>query len=146
MLSVLANFIFFTPKRPVDIELFEPTDLPREAGRNAINEYLERFYNQDAPPNTYVPYTVWEETQQMTLPEPEPVKLVGSAEEVPESTRQIVRGYLRELTVQQNRRTKIGPRTIWAWTAWPARTCWCGWKRSSAFPAATSTACRASAT
>jgi acyl-CoA synthetase (AMP-forming)/AMP-acid ligase II/1-acyl-sn-glycerol-3-phosphate acyltransferase/acyl carrier protein len=96
--SVLANFIFFTPKRPVDIELYEPTDLPREAGRNAINEYLERFYNQDAPPNTYVPYTVWEETQQMTLPEPEPVKLIGSAEEVPESTRQIVRGYLRELT------------------------------------------------
>lgn len=102
--SVLANLFVFTPKRNVTIELYEPPDLPRDASRNTINEYLESFYNADAPPNTYVPYTIWEETAQVTLPEPEPVQLEGSAEEVPESTRQIVLDYLRELTGSANPR------------------------------------------
>ncbi|RMF82974.1 MAG: 2-acyl-glycerophospho-ethanolamine acyltransferase, partial [Planctomycetota bacterium] len=58
--TLLKNFIFFTPRRDVSVELFEPEDLPRDAGRRAINEYLERFYNEDAPPNRYVPYSLWE--------------------------------------------------------------------------------------
>jgi len=102
--SLLANLLVFTPKRTVTLELFEPADLPRDAGRNEINAYLERFYNADAPPNTYVPYTLWEETSQVALPEPEPVRLGGSAEEVPESTRQIVHAYLSELTGSTNPR------------------------------------------
>jgi len=102
--AILANLVVFTPKRDVTIELYEPSDLPRQAGRNAINEYLERFYNADAPPNTYVPYTVWEKTGTVVLPEPEPVQLGGSADEVPESTRQIVKDYLRELTGTANPR------------------------------------------
>lgn len=100
--ALLANFIVLTPKRDVTLELFEPKDFPRQAGRNEINAYLERLYNQDAPPNTYVPYTIWEQTGTMVLPEPEPIKLEGSAEDVPESTREIVKKYLRELTGTQN--------------------------------------------
>ncbi|MBI4580465.1 MAG: AMP-binding protein [Planctomycetes bacterium] len=95
---LLANLLFFTPRRRVTIELHEPSDLPRTAGRNEINRYLETFYNQDAPPNTYVPYTIWEGGGPVEQPEPETVSLAGSARDVPLATRQIVRDYLRERT------------------------------------------------
>jgi long-chain-fatty-acid--[acyl-carrier-protein] ligase len=98
LFHLLANFIFRTPRRPVTVELFEPPDLPRTAGRNAINASLERFYNEDAPPNTHVPFSAWESGGPRVLPEPEPLRLVGSAEEVPAATRQIVIDYLRQLT------------------------------------------------
>lgn len=104
--QILANGIFFSPKRHVTIEFCEPADLPRDADRNQLNEYLERFYNQDAPPRTYVPYTVWERGTTMQLPEPEAPRLARSPEDVPESTRQLVLDYLRELTGFENLRNE----------------------------------------
>ena len=56
LLTVLANGIFFIPRRKVLVELIEPENLPRQAGRLEINNYLEQFYNEKATPNTYVPY------------------------------------------------------------------------------------------
>lgn len=96
--SILANFIFFTPRRAVTIDLYEPTDLPRGAGRHAINAAIERFYNDDAPPNTYVPYTIWERGGARVLPEPVAGTVAGSLASVPESTRRLVLDYLRGAT------------------------------------------------
>jgi long-chain-fatty-acid--[acyl-carrier-protein] ligase len=68
--SLLANGLFFGPRRRVDIEFEEPADLPRTADRLTLNRYLERFYNQGALPNTYVPYALWERGGVREQPEP----------------------------------------------------------------------------
>ena len=52
---VLLNGLFFMPHRRVLIEFVEPADFPRDGSRMAINNYLEAFYNERAPRNTYVP-------------------------------------------------------------------------------------------
>ena len=98
ILSVLANGIFFSPRRQVDIELHEPEDLPRQGGRARVNRYLEEFYNQDAPPARYVPYTLWERGGAHELPEPARGTNAGDLSEVPEATRALVIRHLRELT------------------------------------------------
>ena len=81
--QILANFVFFTPRRRVDVYFYEPDDFPRAANRAAINAYLERFYNENAPPALYVPYTIWER---------------GGRHEVPAATRAIVLERLRTMT------------------------------------------------
>jgi len=98
MWAALKSLIFFMPRRDVTIELFEPADLPRAAGRNEINAYLERFYNQDAPSALYVPYTPWERGGRRELADPLLESGGAAAVEVPESTRQVVYVHLRELT------------------------------------------------
>ena len=96
--ALLANGIFFGPRREVSIELVEPADVPRTADRHTLNRYLEAFYNQDAPPNTYVPYTIWERGGTRTLPEPEAAQGPASAEDIPVATRDLVMRHLREVT------------------------------------------------
>lgn len=96
--SLLKSFIFFAPRRDVTLDLFEPPDLPRDAGRNELNAYLEKLYNEDAPPNTYVPYTIWEPGGPRALPDPELGRVAGAASDVPETTRQLVTTFLRGLT------------------------------------------------
>ncbi len=98
ILSLLASGIFFAPRREVAIELYEPDDFPRQAGRRTINRYLEDFYNQDAPYNTYVPYTIWEPRGPRQLPEPEVREIEGQAEDVPLAIRQIVTECLKRLS------------------------------------------------
>ncbi len=102
LLSVLANFIFFTPRRDVTLDLYEPPDLPRHGGRNALNAAIERFYNEDAPPNTYVPYSIWEGGGPRVLPEPAPNAVSGSLAGVPDSTRQLVLRYIADKTGGSN--------------------------------------------
>lgn len=108
-LQLLANFVFFTPRRPVTLELFEPADLPRSAGRGALNAYLENYYNRapaqaasarDAgpPAATHVPYTIWQRGGTRALPEPTFGVQAGDAAEVPEATRKLVEDHLRKLT------------------------------------------------
>lgn len=96
--NLLANFLFWTPRRDVTIELFEPPDFPRSAGREEINRYLERFYNEDAPPARYVPYTIWEAGGPRDMPEPDdagpPAAVAQSA--APESVRRLVVSHLVE--------------------------------------------------
>ncbi len=69
--AVPVNGIFFSPRRNVRIECMEPDDFPRSADRRTINRYLEAFYNAEAPPNTYVPYTWWERGGVRELPDPD---------------------------------------------------------------------------
>jgi 1-acyl-sn-glycerol-3-phosphate acyltransferase len=69
--AIPANGIFFSPRRTVRIECLEPDNFPRSADRRTINRYLEAFYNAQAPPNTYVPYTWWERSGPRELPDPD---------------------------------------------------------------------------
>ncbi len=102
---LLANGLFFAPRREVSIELEEPADLPRREGRAALNRYLEAFYNRDAPPNTRVPDFFWERGGARTAPEPEAGRGGGTpagpgpaADEVSAATREIVTAHLREVS------------------------------------------------
>lgn len=94
--ALLLNGLFFSPRRRVTIELHEPEDFPRHAGRHEMNRFLEAWYNDDAPPNTYVPYYWWERGGPVQRPEPEPARMAGNAAETPPSVRQIVTAYLQQ--------------------------------------------------
>jgi acyl-CoA synthetase (AMP-forming)/AMP-acid ligase II/1-acyl-sn-glycerol-3-phosphate acyltransferase/acyl carrier protein len=96
--SLLLGGVFFAPRRKVTIEFYEPADLPRDADRNTINRFLETYYNADARHNTYVPYTLWEKTGPVKLPEPAPAKLQAAGPSVPPATRRMVLDYLSNLT------------------------------------------------
>lgn len=96
--TLLASGIFFSPRRKVTMELVEPDDVPRTADRNTINRYLEAFYNADAPPNTYVPYTPWQRGGTHPMPEPTLRRVEGDLAGVPEATRRIVREQLQKFT------------------------------------------------
>lgn len=95
---LLAGGIFFMPRRKVTIEFVEPPDLPRQADRMAFNQYLERFYNQDAPPNTYVPLMRGRGPRSVVRPEPEISSVATEASEVEQTVRQRVIEHLRALT------------------------------------------------
>lgn len=95
--SLLKNFLFFGPRREVRLALAEPDDLPRREGRTILNRYLEGYYNQDAPPARYVPYTFWERGAARDLPEPEARKIDGDLGEVPSAVREQVLAKLVEL-------------------------------------------------
>ena len=97
-LALLLNGLFFGPRRPVDIEFVEPDDLPRGADRGALNQYLQDFYNEGARHNTYVPYTIWEKGGVRQLPEPFIGTHAGNVDRVPDATRGLVIGHLREET------------------------------------------------
>jgi acyl-CoA synthetase (AMP-forming)/AMP-acid ligase II/acyl carrier protein len=101
-LQLLVSFIFFAPRRKVTIEFCEPPDLPRNADRNTFNRFLEDFYNTDALPNTYVPYTIWEKGATRTLPEPITAALQSDYSSIPDSTRQVVIKHLSQLSGVSN--------------------------------------------
>jgi long-chain-fatty-acid--[acyl-carrier-protein] ligase len=95
--GVLASAIFFAPKRHVQIELVEPGDLPRHAERAELNTYLDRFYNHEAPPALYVPYSIWEKGGAREIPEAMPTA-AQAAYDAPAATRQIVLARLHDAT------------------------------------------------
>jgi len=95
--DLLANFLFFSPRRKVTVELGEPGDLPRQAGREAMNRRLEAFYNEGAEPALHVPHTIWEAGGIRTLPEPPLVRLAGDLAEVPQVTREQVLAQLERM-------------------------------------------------
>jgi long-chain-fatty-acid--[acyl-carrier-protein] ligase len=96
--ALLLNGVFFSPRREVTLDLCEPADMPRAAERNELNRYLERFYNADAPPNTYVPYTRWERGGARAMPEPDGGASRDEAADVPAATRDQVIRYLQKVT------------------------------------------------
>ena len=98
ILQLLASFIFFAPRREITIEFYEPPDFPRNADRNTFNRFIEDFYNADALPNTYVPYTIWEKGGTRVVPEPTPQTLQSDYSKIPPATRQIVMTYMSEKT------------------------------------------------
>ena len=95
--DLLANFLFFTPRRPVELRFEEPADFPRKSDRHAINDYIETSFNRDAPPASYVPYTIWESEGAHDLPEPERAAAAGKIENVSAATRDIVTKHLVDL-------------------------------------------------
>ena len=95
---VLLSGLFFVPRRRLTVELHEPPDLPRDADRETLNDFMEAFYNEDAPPNTYVPFTPWHRGGVREMPEPQLILGAAEAASVPATTRKIVTDYLRELT------------------------------------------------
>ncbi|MGE3181698.1 MAG: AMP-binding protein [Phycisphaerae bacterium] len=95
--TLLKNLLFFAPRRDVSIEMWEPENLPRHADVKTLNAFLETYYNEDAPPARYVPYTHWEHGGRRDLPEPKISGVGGAPEDVPESTRRIVLEYLATL-------------------------------------------------
>ncbi|MFP4138989.1 MAG: AMP-binding protein [Planctomycetota bacterium] len=97
-LDLLISGIVFAPRRDVHVEFVEPDDFPRDAPREEINEYLEEFYNENAPPNTFVPRTIWDRGGTRRLPEPQQTRVEGDIAEVPDATRRIVVEHLRELS------------------------------------------------
>ena len=98
ILALLACGVFFAPRRPVDLEFVEADELPRKAGREALNRWLEDFYNVDAPPATHVPYTFWRRGGIREMPEPKYALAAGDVLAVPDATRQTVVEHLRERT------------------------------------------------
>ncbi len=94
--GLLASGLVFMPRRPVTIEFVEPDDFPRHAGRAAVNRYLERFYNDGAARNTYVPYSIWERRGVEVRPEPEYRRPDADASAVPGATRDLVLAHLRD--------------------------------------------------
>jgi acyl carrier protein len=96
--ELLASFLFLAPKREVTLEFFEPDDLPRTADRNSLNAYIERYYNENAPPATYVPATLWERGGVRELPDPQHGQADGTLSQVPESVRRLVIDHLKQFT------------------------------------------------
>jgi long-chain-fatty-acid--[acyl-carrier-protein] ligase len=97
LLRSLASFVLFAPRRPVSIEMVEPPDFPR-TGRAAMNRQLEAFYNEDAPPARYVPYTPWERGGVRDLPEPASSRPTGDPKAVSGAIREQVLARIREVT------------------------------------------------
>ncbi len=93
-----TNFLFFMPRRHVDITFEEVADLPLNAGKDALNRHLENFYNLDAPPNTYVPYSIWESGTTRTVAEPPSEFSAVDTSAVPNDVRQKVYARLREVS------------------------------------------------
>ncbi|HEY5959316.1 MAG TPA: hypothetical protein VIV60_22315, partial [Polyangiaceae bacterium] len=71
LFGALVSGVFFMPRRRLSIEFHEPSDFPRGADKQTINRYLERFYNERAMPNGYVPYSVWEKGGTRVVAEPD---------------------------------------------------------------------------
>ena len=91
-----ANGIFFMPRRRMSVELVEPADFPRTGTRAEINRYLERFYNEHAARNTYVPYGFWEKGGTREMPEPVREAPRSDASHVAPATRDLVLAHLRD--------------------------------------------------
>lgn len=98
ILSLITSGIFFAPRRKVSIEFYETPALPRHADRNTLNRFLESYYNENAPPATYVPYSIWGKSGTVTCLEPVLAKLVGDEIAVPAATRRMMLEYISKLT------------------------------------------------
>lgn len=96
--SVLLSLFFLVPKRKVVVDLMEPDDLPRSAGRGELNRALERFFNADPMAALYVPYTPWEKGGPHEMPEPEGGGASGSVDDVPLVTREQVVEHLKSMS------------------------------------------------
>lgn len=96
LLAVLANGVFFTPRRRVDLEFVEPADLPRDGDKMRLNGYLEDFYNVAERPAMAVPRFFW----QGSTPVPVSARVAASAhhghQDLPEDLRQDVYSLIRE--------------------------------------------------
>lgn len=66
---LLANFLFFGPRRKITIEFMEDQRIAKLQERSAINKHLENFYNHNYQANTMVPLYWWQGYKSQTMPE-----------------------------------------------------------------------------
>ncbi|WP_163335641.1 MFS transporter [Desulfopila sp. IMCC35008] len=81
--SLLANGVFFGPRRTVKIDFHEDVNVPAMDNRKVINRHLESWYNETSQPNTHVPYYWWQGRKPSVLPEPERTVLSISTPDIP---------------------------------------------------------------
>lgn len=60
--TLMLNGLVLAPKRPIDLEFYEPTDFPRHGSSAMINRYMEAFYNSPENPEqrTFVRRYFWQ--------------------------------------------------------------------------------------
>ncbi len=98
ILEIFANFIFFTPRRKVTLEFYEPEDFPRHEDKSVINRYIEQYLNTEPlPQNTYVPHTIWQKGGTKILPEPAVSEFKGTIDEVSPKIISDVTEYIKKL-------------------------------------------------
>ncbi|MCK5686939.1 MFS transporter, partial [bacterium] len=95
--TIFRNLIFFVPKREILVELIEPENFPYGKEKLEMNQFMEQIFNEDAWPNTYVPYHFISKEKKHQLEEPIEACIEGDVNSVPEATKQIVIEYLQEL-------------------------------------------------
>lgn len=95
---ILRNFIFFAPKRTVEVEWTPaPADFPKKGSRLEVNKYLEQWYNKNGPePLNRVSFSRFHE-ELPPIHEPELSEEV-SVEAAPEEVRRIVIEEIAKLT------------------------------------------------
>ena len=97
-LAVLANGIFFMPRRRVEIDFIEPDDFPaRNADKQTINRYLEDFYNRAPDRHTEVPLYWWQGYEPTFHEERRTEFADTDTGKIPAATRTLVIDKLREL-------------------------------------------------
>ena len=103
-LGLLSSFVFFAPKREVEIEFYEPGEaLPRDKGRAELNAYLENYYNARPEVNVFVPYSIWSGRKPRVIPQRQGTTAMGGGQEqLPESIRMAVFEYLGKATGQRS--------------------------------------------
>lgn len=99
---LIYNFIFFIPKREIEIELFEPDNFPNHESRFIINGYIENYFNTNPTPNTYVPYYYFNKSNQTILPEPIIKKPALDISKISDSIKELVFSKLIDLSGKNN--------------------------------------------
>lgn len=97
-LRVLANGLFFMPRRTVRLEVVEPDDFPVDGNKQIINQYLEAFYNAEPDKKTEIPSYWWQGSQPIYHDEAQPEFNRQDTDSVPESIRSLVLTRLTELS------------------------------------------------
>ncbi len=103
LLVLLANCLFFVPKRKVRIEFVQNVHLDASLGRKQLNANLEGFYNALSPKNVSVPYYFWQGSSARVIADPPAAEagVSGDVSEVGEATQKLIRAKIAELAGTQ---------------------------------------------
>ena len=103
LLVLLANCLFFVPKRKVRIEFVQNVHLDASLGRKQLNANLEGFYNALSPKNVSVPYYFWQGSSARVIADPPAAEagVSGDVNEVGEATQKLIRTKIAELAGTQ---------------------------------------------
>lgn len=99
---LLYNFIFFIPKRNIEIDFYEPADFPFKGTRFEINNCIEKYFNTNPTPNTYVPYFYFEHTGIKILPDPFLKKPEIDLSKISNTVKKLVLNELKNLSGKPN--------------------------------------------
>ncbi len=95
--AILANLVFFTPRRTVNLEFVEaPADLPRDGDKRVLNPWLDEFYRPAEGRAQAVPRFFWQGAKPVELPEMRERGIMNGADGAPDSLRAEVYAALRQ--------------------------------------------------